>query len=271
MPAVALLTIFVLSSFNQSPAPIGEFAPGATPEPESTLPMVLGLFVILAISLLLHELAHAVVARRLGFRVLDIVIWPLGGMARMEGMSDRPNAEAKVSLAGPLVNLALAAVLLIPPGKFFFWASMLNLVLGFGNLIPAFPMDGGRVLRAWLARSSPATDATRAAVAVASWMCIPLLLLAAVNDSPWLGLLLCVYIWSVGKMELVQTILRTGRAPIFGTQEVFRRAWIGADRSGDDFQNHTDSVENPPDAPSSEQNDLENFSGSMDEFFKKRN
>ena len=272
MPAVALLTLFVLSKLGAQPTPEGTFAPGAVPDPDINMLLGLGLFASLAVSLLVHELAHALMARRLGLRVIDIVIWPLGGMARMEGMSDRPNAEAKVSLAGPLANLALAGLLLLLPGQFCFWVAMLNLILGLGNLVPAFPMDGGRVLRAWLARSSPAADATRAAVAVAGWLCVPLLMLAFGHGSLFLGLLLCLYIWSVGKMEMVQTILRTGHAPTISTGEVFRRAWIGADRSGKDLNvenGHFTRRGSGVDDGSSSAN-LESFHGSLDEFFDKR-
>jgi Zn-dependent protease len=200
----------------------------------------------------------------MGLRVIDITIWPLGGMARMEGLYDRPSAEAPVALAGPLVNLALAGGCALLPGPLALAGAGINLVLGLGNLVPAFPLDGGRVLRAWLARRSPLTDATQAAVRVGGWAAVCLLLLSAtLLDSIGLGLLLLGYVWFTGRMELMQVILRTGRPPSMGTGEVFRRAF----RSGDSGQEVHSQPEEPADPRVDE---LENFRGDLDEFFTGR-
>lgn len=150
--------------------------------------------VVLATALLLaHELGHALVARRFGLQVLDIVLWPLGGMARIVDMPESPRKEGWVAAAGPLVNLGLAAVFLpfvflgdapegeehalfgvsfgVPGG---FQGAMalgvaINLAYGLFNLLPAFPMDGGRILRAFLARGGRSwTEATDRATRVGS-------------------------------------------------------------------------------------------------------
>ena len=130
-------------------------------------PAALGIAVGLFASIVLHELGHSLVAIRSGCRVREILLLPIGGAARMESMPRRPLHEFLMALAGPLVSLALAA------GCWYGWTQLrgstlvqhraglwlcavlqllcyLNLGLGVFNLLPAFPMDGGRVLRALL-------------------------------------------------------------------------------------------------------------------------
>src|SRR5262249_53034754 len=120
---------------------------------------------------LLHELGHALTARRFGIGTADITLYPFGGVARLERMPRAPGAELLIALAGPAVNVALAGALLAfqwVSGGWGLWESWatadffvsslitINLGLALFNLIPAFPMDGGRVLRAllsgWLGR-----------------------------------------------------------------------------------------------------------------------
>jgi Zn-dependent protease len=138
---------------------------------------------------LLHELGHARVAQHFGVQVVDIVLWPLGGMARMTELPEDSKIEGWIAVAGPLVNLALAGVAalgllitkgvqLIHPleGRLDGLRSVLalflvvNLLIGLFNLVPAFPMDGGRLLRAWLARRQPWLAATEQAVFVSRWV-----------------------------------------------------------------------------------------------------
>ncbi len=124
-------------------------------------------------SVVIHELAHARVAMRRGLRVLDIVLLPIGGVSEIPGMDRTADDELAVAVAGPATSLGLAAALAVvalatgehlwPPTMFVGgWAARLawaNLVLGLFNLLPAFPLDGGRVLRALL--SGPGTDRRR--------------------------------------------------------------------------------------------------------------
>lgn len=127
----------------------------------------------------LHELGHALAARGYGIPTRDITLYPIGGVARLERMPERPSAEIVIALAGPAVNVVLAAVfgglwfagqaVLGPSGTSAGWLSdfigrlaIANVILVAFNLIPAFPMDGGRVLRAalsWFTNRETATNA----------------------------------------------------------------------------------------------------------------
>ncbi|MGB0952420.1 MAG: site-2 protease family protein [Planctomycetota bacterium] len=220
---------------------------------------VLILLALLAVALLGHELAHALVAKRLGLRVIDITIWPLGGMARMEGLATSPQHEALVAAAGPAANIGFGLILLLVPGPIAADAAWINLVLGLGNLLPAFPLDGGRILRAWLARRSPLVDATRAANRLAQALGILALMFCFYHEALLIGIILGIYLWWSGQMEYIQVVLREGRHPSLTTSEVWRRAcypWFS--RGG------------PEPSADPTQEDLESFRGSLDEFFHDR-
>jgi Zn-dependent protease len=135
-------------------------------------------------SVLLHEMGHAFVARRFGVRTTEIVMFPIGGLSRMERML-RPTEELLIALAGPLVNLLLSFAIfaymythhlavpirlaeLLRPSDANAVARLAygNLVLAGFNLLPAFPMDGGRILRALLSYIRPEDEATR----LAAWL-----------------------------------------------------------------------------------------------------
>jgi len=141
---------------------------------------LLGLFA----SVLLHEMAHAFVATRFGVKTTEIVMFPIGGLSRMERML-HPSEELWISLAGPIVNLVVSAGIfgymfymhravaiqlsdLLQPTDANVVARLAygNLLLAAFNLVPAFPMDGGRILRALLSYIRPEDQATR----TAAWM-----------------------------------------------------------------------------------------------------
>lgn len=140
----------------------------------------------------LHELGHALTARRFGVSTRDITLYPIGGIASLEGMPEKPEQELLVGLAGPTVNLIIAAMLWVYlniSGQIPDLSSMnsshdmsqipllwslffANIVLAVFNLIPAFPMDGGRILRALLAFFMDKTKATGIAASVGQFLAI---------------------------------------------------------------------------------------------------
>jgi len=105
-------------------------------------------------SVVLHELGHALMARVFGIRTRDITLYPFGGIAALQGEARSPTQELLIAIAGPAVNLVLAllAVPLVIAGSTLAMVFLgVNAVMAAFNLLPAYPMDGGRVLRAWLA------------------------------------------------------------------------------------------------------------------------
>ena len=165
------------------------------------------LFIVaLFLCVVLHEFGHVFAARRYGIRTSDVTLLPIGGVASLERMPEKPSQEIVVALAGPAVNLVIALVLIVVLGARFDLSQMAqleeaqstltgriaaaNVVLFVFNLIPAFPMDGGRVLRALLAIGMGYTRATRVAASIGQGLAVlfaflglmgnPLLVLVAV-------------------------------------------------------------------------------------------
>lgn len=182
----------------------------------------------LFLAVVLHEFGHALVAQRHGIEVIEIAVWPLGGVAMMRDMPEDPRIEARVSLAGPLVNLGLALIFsalgamlagvspaaaaeantLTLAGMLAFGV-MINLALGLFNLLPAFPMDGGKVLRAWLARKGDWMGATETAVRVGR-MCSWFMVIAAfIYGRPVLAVI-GFYLLFAGAREMIFLRMRHG-------------------------------------------------------------
>jgi Zn-dependent protease len=165
-------------------------------------------------SVLLHELGHAVMARRLGVRVASIELHFFGGAAKMADLPPSPGHEIAIAAAGPAVSFALAgfghalaAMTGLHGMAIFGWV---NLLLGAFNLVPAFPTDGGRILRALLARRRGLLGATDLAVKVGRVLCVALGVLGL-----WAGIyhliLIAVVLWMMGSAERLAVRLRGER------------------------------------------------------------
>ncbi len=181
---------------------------------------------------ILHEFGHALTARRFKIQTSDITIYPIGGVASLEGIPEKPSEELLVAIAGPLVNVAIAILLFVylratgafpnlqdikDPGymqnlPFVFNLFAANLLLAVFNLIPAFPMDGGRVLRALLAFKMGHVKATKIAASVGQLLAIFFVFIGFFYDF-WLvfiGLFIFVGAGSEAAAESVQNVL-TGK------------------------------------------------------------
>jgi stage IV sporulation protein FB len=138
-------------------------------------------------SVVLHEFGHALMARRFGIETAHITLYPFGGIAALRGEPEGPGQEALISLAGPAVNLGLM-VLSIGLWAFTGWMPLLvfgalNVVMGLFNMLPAFPMDGGRVLRASLTPLLGYWKASRFAINLGRFFGIAILVLGVVTFS----------------------------------------------------------------------------------------
>ncbi len=168
-------------------------------------------YMLLFGTVVLHELGHATAARRYGIKTRDIILLPIGGVARLLGNPGSAMEELVIALAGPAVNLVLAglifAFLQLKPelasvgvlGVLLATWLRINLGLLLFNLIPAFPMDGGRVLRAILAMRVGFIQGTRVAVRVAQFLAV-LLFLLGLAANPIL-MLIAVFVWFAAAQE----------------------------------------------------------------------
>lgn len=169
-----------------------------------------------------HEFGHALMARRYGIRTPDITLLPIGGLARLERMPEKPAQEIAVALAGPAVNVVIWAVLVVfgartnladlaqldstGPG-FLARLAMINLMLAIFNMIPAFPMDGGRVLRAALCLAMDRVKATRAAAAAGQLVAVLLGYAGLAGGNPML-VLIAVFVFIAANAESQDVAIR---------------------------------------------------------------
>lgn len=185
-------------------------------------------------SVLLHEFGHSLQALKFGIPVRDITLLPIGGVAQIEEMPEKPGQELRIALAGPVVNFAIAALLIIiglllqaravvtvPElvaslgsaswGGMLSYLTMANLLLGLFNLIPAYPMDGGRVLRALLALRLDYGRATAIAVGIGQGLAFLAGLYGFMSGSYTL-ILIAIFVWmgagQEGKQVEVKGVLR---------------------------------------------------------------
>jgi Zn-dependent protease len=172
-----------------------------------------GLFVVLLAfsSVVVHELGHALVARRLGVRISEIELHFFGGAAKMIDMPRSPGHEIAIAAAGPAVSLALAGVGYGLAGllgvEVFALIGAVNAVLGLFNLLPAFPSDGGRILRALLARKRGLVSATQLAVKIGRVVLVALAL-GALYVGAYQLLVVVAALWMMGTAERLAVHLR---------------------------------------------------------------
>ena len=185
-------------------------------------------FVALFGCVLLHEFGHALMARLYGIQTRDITLLPIGGLARLERMPDKPMQELWVALAGPAVNVVIAAVLAAwlsltnswqplsslstTAGGFAERLLAVNVFLVVFNLLPAFPMDGGRVLRSLLALRLDYARATRIAARIGQGMAA-LFGLAGLFGNPML-LLIALFVWIGAGQEAAAVEMKSSFAGV---------------------------------------------------------
>ena len=179
------------------------------------------LIVLLFVSILLHEFGHIFAARHYGIGTPDVLLTPIGGLARIARVPDTPRQELVIALAGPLVTLLIAAGLMlvfvvgghravsVPDGVLDLplWSALLyaNVFLLLFNLIPAFPMDGGRVLRALLATRLGMVRGTRIAARVGQGFAIVLAILGLTYNPMLMLIAGFVFLGAQAEYEAVQT------------------------------------------------------------------
>jgi Zn-dependent protease/predicted transcriptional regulator len=178
----------------------------------------------------LHEFGHALTARRYGIKTRDITLYPIGGVARLERMPDKPIQELWVALAGPVVNVIIAAILFgwlvlsntleplanlnMTSGAFIERLMLVNISLVLFNLIPAFPMDGGRVLRALLALRLEYTRATQIAATIGQGMALLLGFIGLFSNPILLFIAFFVWIGAAQEASMVQMKSALGGIPV---------------------------------------------------------
>ena len=176
--------------------------------------------VLLFLCVLLHELGHALMARRFGIRTPDITLLPIGGVARLERIPDKPKQELLIAVAGPLVNVLIAMGLILfvnvraqlsdlgdintPRIGMTAKLASVNIFLALFNLIPAFPMDGGRILRALLAMRINHARATQIAANIGQALAFVFGLAGLFYNPLLLFIALFVYLGATQEAALAQ-------------------------------------------------------------------
>jgi Zn-dependent protease/predicted transcriptional regulator len=170
----------------------------------------------------LHELGHSLAARKYKINTVNITLLPIGGLARLERMPEDPKQELVVAAAGPFVNVIIAGVILLillasggmdyyynfenlTPGNFLYNLLIINIILIVFNLIPAFPMDGGRMFRALLSFKFPRNVATRIAASTGQLIAI-VFVVVGLFFNPFLILIgIFVYLGAQAESDFVQS------------------------------------------------------------------
>ena len=194
--------------------------------------IVVGIAFVLTIfaCVVLHEFGHALTARRFGVNTRDIILLPIGGVARLERIPDDPRQELIIAAAGPAVNVVIAAViaawlqltggwqplqeLSVVGGAFLERVLVVNIFLVVFNLIPAFPMDGGRMLRALLALKMEYVKATQIAASIGQMLAYGFGFLGLFTNPFLVFIALFVWIGAAQEASMVQMKAALGGIPL---------------------------------------------------------
>ena len=188
-----------------------------TPLTEGLMPYVIGLIAAIGLftSVLIHELGHAVAGRMYGAETKEITLWFLGGVAQFDDMPRQRGAEAVVAIAGPITSFLLAilcwAIWQIPPKSaallfIFSYLATTNAALAIFNLLPALPLDGGRVLRSLLALRLEYVRATRIAANISRVLAI-LMGIFGVLSTQWLLVAVAFFIYNAVQAETRHAVI----------------------------------------------------------------
>ncbi|MCM4167147.1 Putative zinc metalloprotease Rip3 [Arenibacter antarcticus] len=186
------------------------------------------LIVVLFGCVVLHELGHALTAKKFNIKTRKILLLPIGGVASLEKMPEKPGQELLVALAGPAVNIVIAFLLalVIPLNHYFslnatvleellykpslqnflFYLFIANIMLAFFNLIPAFPMDGGRVLRALLSYKLGRVEATRIASGIGQGLAVMFFVLGLFYNPFLILIALFIFFGAYAENQMVKQI-----------------------------------------------------------------
>jgi Zn-dependent protease/CBS domain-containing protein len=209
--------VALLNEFTGSGIPVDALATSPTS-------YVLGLVAALGLfaGVVLHELGHSLVAKRLGYPIASITLWIFGGIAQLDEMPEDWRHELVIAIAGPLVSVGLGAVcyaafLAVPrsgsvtvaAAAFLLgYLAVVNVALAIFNMLPGFPMDGGRVLRALLARTRPYARATEIAAEVGKLFAIGLGLFGLFGGGGLFLVAIAFFIYIGASSEAQQTVMR---------------------------------------------------------------
>jgi Zn-dependent protease/CBS domain-containing protein len=186
--------------------------------------------VLLFLCVLAHEFGHIFTARAFGVRTPDVTLLPIGGVARLERIPEEPGREFLVAIAGPAVNVVIALALIVLAGAdvssrhltavehaeipLVDRLASVNLFLAVFNMIPAFPMDGGRVLRALLAMKLGFTRATDLAATIGQWFAFVLGFLGLFSNPLLIFIAIFVYLAAASESQLVQVRAMSRGVPV---------------------------------------------------------
>jgi len=186
--------------------------------------------VLLFLCVLAHEYGHILTARAFGIPTADVTLLPIGGVARLERIPEEPGQEFLIAIAGPLVNVVIAGVLILFAGADVSGRNMaamdqanvsmvdrlasVNLFLALFNMIPAFPMDGGRVLRALLSIKLGFTRATEWAATIGQWFAFALGFIGLFSNPILIFIAIFVYLAASSESQLVQVRAMARGVPV---------------------------------------------------------